>query len=96
MTRGPTPTPDQIRAYLVAHDWQPGWAVGAAGTMFVRREPADDGTELTVFLPASATFDDYAQRVLDIGDTLAGTEGRPRDAVLSEIARTGEPRATMA
>ncbi|QJW95018.1 hypothetical protein [Frigoriglobus tundricola] len=88
MIREPMPTTEQIRAYLTAHDWRPGWAIGSVGAMYVYRELSDDGNPLTVFVPASEAFDDYTQRVLDIADSLRVLERRDREAVLADMLAT--------
>ena len=88
MTSGPVPTTEQVRAYLTARDWRPGWTIGSVGVMYVYRELSDNGNPITVFVPASEAFDDYAQRVLDIGDTLKVLERRDREAVLADMLAT--------
>lgn len=88
MKFGPMPTVAQIRAYLTAHDWRFGWAIGSAGWMYVYRDPSDDGKPITVFVPASESFDDYTQRVLDIGDTLRAFDHRERAAIIADVLAT--------
>ncbi len=101
MTRG-LPTTEQIRAYLTAHDWRMGWPVGTVGAMYVHRDLSADGNPLTVFVPSSEAFDDYAQRVWDVADSLRVLERRTRDAVLADMLATGAttapplPAATVA
>ena len=38
-----------------------------------------------MFLPASEEFDDYTERVLDIGNTLRVLEHRDREAILADM-----------
>jgi hypothetical protein len=88
MIRSPIPTTEQIRAYLTAHDWRLGWVIGSVGAMYVYRDLSDDGKQITVFVPASEQFDDYTERVLDIGNTLKVLERREREDVLADMLAT--------
>jgi hypothetical protein len=53
--------------------------------MYVYRDLSDDGKPITVFVPVSEEFDDYTERVLDIGNTLTVLEHRDREAILVEM-----------
>ena len=90
MTPTTVPDPTAIRTYLAAHGWTAQRAADGQGTLFGYREADDDGSPITVFVPASPA-DDYPLRVADVVDTVSAVEGRSRAAVETDLARGAAP-----
>jgi hypothetical protein len=82
------PNPAQIREYLTTHRWRKGWDITGYGEMFVHEVPADDGGQITVFVPIHDIWDDYRQRAVEIVDTLSFVERRPKEAVWVDLCGT--------
>jgi hypothetical protein len=91
------PNPARIRDYLTAHRWRKGWDItGGYGEMFVFEEPADDGDQITVFVPSHDLWDDYRQRAVEVVDTLAAIERRTKEAVWADLCGTTAVASTPA
>ncbi len=65
----------------------------ATGEMFVFEEPADDGGEITVFVPKHQEYFDYPHGVSSAVDTLVWIERRPKEAVWADLNATVAPAA---
>lgn len=83
------PTTAQLRAYLGSHGWQYSHAVPPVGDMFALCDGEDtDPDPLTVFVPASDEWDDYAACVASVTETLCALERRSKQAVLADLLAT--------
>lgn len=81
------PTPEQIRAYLVAHDWAPDDPLSDL-VIFTYKELSDDGQPITVGVPNSLGVIHYPLRVKDVVATIAWVEDRPEADILTEMLAT--------
>jgi hypothetical protein len=78
------PSPEQVRAYLVARGWQR--QDYPRPDVLVFTGPADaHGRPLTVLLPASQDADDYSLRLEEMLRGVSLAEGRPALDVVNDV-----------
>ncbi len=76
---------EQLKNYLQSHGWHIDRPFMDNSTIWLKQEPKKDEDEFEILLPNRKNLGDYATRIYEVIETLAGAENRSQIEIIGSL-----------